>query len=236
MQVYNEMMVRPLLYPQGRVHEATDVSCLIANPNKLPNNNGKKQFRTRRVWKPVVLAASLLISLLAVNCALASVADPRVPIDRASVSTRAPFPADAFEPTRNNPNPVDLPVLAAAASPPECVTTTGEDAGGDSRNTKILDAIPIKENWGNEQIFGYVASFLVLLTFCMREMRSLRCAAIASNIAFMTYGYLAFLPPVFLLHSILLPINLVRITQIAQRTRCDSIRTATSSWSSAPRH
>lgn len=224
MQVYNEMMIRPLLYRRGRVHEASDVSCPIIRPNKLTRDNGQTQSRTRRAWKVMTLAASLLLLLLAVNHALASVADPGVTINRTAASTRAPFPAEAFEPIQNNPIPVDVPVLAAAASPSECVTTTAKDAGGapasgDSRNAKFLDAIPIQERWGNEQIAGYVASFLVLLTFCMREIWSLRCAAIASNIAFMTYGYLALLPPVFLLHSILLPINLVRIMQIVQRTR-----------------
>lgn len=224
MQEYNEMMVRPLLYRRGRVHEATDVSCPVVHPNRLPKDNRQTPSRTRRAWQPMALAASLLLLLFTANHVLASASDPGVPTHRTAVSTRAPFPAEAFEAAQNNPVPVDVPVLATATSPPECVTTTAKDAGGapasaDSRNAEFFDVIPVEENWGSEQISGYVASFLVLLTFCMKGMRSLRCAAIASNIAFMTYGYLALLPPVFLLHSILLPINLLRIVQIAQGRR-----------------
>jgi len=39
--------------------------------------------------------------------------------------------------------------------------------------------------------------------------------AIASNFAFMAYGYLAHLPPVLGLHIVLLPINLLRLAQLA---------------------
>lgn len=58
---------------------------------------------------------------------------------------------------------------------------------------------------------GYLASALVLATFCMRDMAALRCVAIASNLAFITYGALADLGPVLLLHLLLLPVNVVRL-------------------------
>ena len=57
---------------------------------------------------------------------------------------------------------------------------------------------------------GYLASALVLATFCMRDMVALRCLAIASNLAFITYGALADLGPVLVLHLLLLPVNVVR--------------------------
>jgi fatty acid desaturase len=54
---------------------------------------------------------------------------------------------------------------------------------------------------------GFLASALVLLTFAMRDMRLLRAAAIVSNVAFIAYGILLWLPPVVALHALLLPIN-----------------------------
>ena len=67
-------------------------------------------------------------------------------------------------------------------------------------------------NW--VPLIGYVASLLVFSTFYMKTMIPLRCVAMASNIAFLTYGYLAGLSPVFLLHTVLLPLNMLRLYQI----------------------
>jgi CRP/FNR family transcriptional regulator, cyclic AMP receptor protein len=58
---------------------------------------------------------------------------------------------------------------------------------------------------------GYLASVLVLATFCMRDMVALRCMAIASNLAFIAYGALADVGPVLLLHLLLLPVNVQRL-------------------------
>ena len=60
---------------------------------------------------------------------------------------------------------------------------------------------------------GYLASLLVLATFCMRDMVSLRVVAIASNIAFISYGALAEISPVLLLHVVLLPVNMLRLSE-----------------------
>jgi hypothetical protein len=60
-------------------------------------------------------------------------------------------------------------------------------------------------------IIGYAASIAVLLTFMMRSMLPLRLIAIASNVLFLSYGYLAHIPPVLLLHLALLPINCFRL-------------------------
>jgi hypothetical protein len=61
---------------------------------------------------------------------------------------------------------------------------------------------------------GYIASTLVLLTFVAKDMRLLRTTAIFSNIAFITYGAIAWLPPVLLLHLVLLPLNIARLAEI----------------------
>ncbi len=58
---------------------------------------------------------------------------------------------------------------------------------------------------------GYLASALVLATFCMRDMGRLRWMAIASNLAFIAYGALADIGPVMVLHLMLLPINVQRL-------------------------
>jgi hypothetical protein len=66
----------------------------------------------------------------------------------------------------------------------------------------------------NRDTCGYLASTLVLTTFSMKSMRGLRISAIASNIAFITYALMAGLLPILILHSILLPLNIVRLVQI----------------------
>ncbi|HVY58918.1 MAG TPA: hypothetical protein VHA77_13785 [Xanthobacteraceae bacterium] len=61
---------------------------------------------------------------------------------------------------------------------------------------------------------GFAAAGLVLATFCMRSMSTLRWVAIASNVAFIAYGYLGGLAPVLLLHLLLLPVNVYRLAQL----------------------
>ena len=65
-------------------------------------------------------------------------------------------------------------------------------------------------------ISGYVASALVLLTFLAKDMRVLRTVAIFSNLAFITYGTIEWLPPVLFLHMVLLPLNIVRLAEIVR--------------------
>lgn len=63
---------------------------------------------------------------------------------------------------------------------------------------------------------GYVASVLVASTFYMKTMLPLRRFAIASNMAFIVYGFLGQLYPVLILHLFLLPLNVIRHQQIAK--------------------
>jgi hypothetical protein len=65
---------------------------------------------------------------------------------------------------------------------------------------------------------GYSASALVLLTFTTRNMRVLRAIAILSNIAFIIYGALDWLPSVLILHALLLPLNIVRLKELLKGT------------------
>jgi CRP/FNR family transcriptional regulator, cyclic AMP receptor protein len=64
------------------------------------------------------------------------------------------------------------------------------------------------------EAIGYLASALVLATFCMRSMAVLRLVAIASNLAFMAYGYLGQLTPVLLLHGLLMLVNAYHIGRL----------------------
>lgn len=69
-------------------------------------------------------------------------------------------------------------------------------------------------------IIGYWASTMVFLTFVTRDMRLLRILALISNVAFLSYGLLAWLPPVFFLHLVLIPINAIRLGQILHAEGC----------------
>lgn len=66
---------------------------------------------------------------------------------------------------------------------------------------------------------GYLASLLVLATFCMKTMIPLRSAAVASNIAFIVYGFYDDVYPVLALHMILLPLNACRAIQMLRLVR-----------------
>jgi CRP/FNR family cyclic AMP-dependent transcriptional regulator len=61
---------------------------------------------------------------------------------------------------------------------------------------------------------GYVAAVLVFMTFYMKTMVPLRIVGICSNCAFITYGFLADLPPILILHCLLLPLNSLRLRQM----------------------
>ena len=69
------------------------------------------------------------------------------------------------------------------------------------------------------EVAGYVASGLVFCTFCMKTMIPLRIVAIASNAAFIVFGYFAAIYPVLILHAILLPLNVYRLVEIRQLVR-----------------
>ncbi len=68
-------------------------------------------------------------------------------------------------------------------------------------------------------LIGYAASASVLATFCMRTIMPLRVVAIGSNALFATYGALAHIHPVLLLHVVLLPINITRLIQAMHLSR-----------------
>jgi len=75
-------------------------------------------------------------------------------------------------------------------------------------------------NAGLTELLGYAAAGLVLATFSARSIIALRVLAIASNVMFIAYATAAHLPPILILHALLLPINLLRLWQaLAERRR-----------------
>ncbi len=61
------------------------------------------------------------------------------------------------------------------------------------------------------EILGYIAAFLVFMTFSMKTMVPLRTVGIASNVFFIAYGYLNPAYPLLVLHLALLPLNIFRL-------------------------
>jgi len=61
---------------------------------------------------------------------------------------------------------------------------------------------------------GYVASGLVLAAFAMKDIVRLRVVAICSNIVFLAYGLSLGLAPVWILHAVLLPMNMLRLAEV----------------------
>jgi hypothetical protein len=80
------------------------------------------------------------------------------------------------------------------------------------------------------EVIGYVASALVLSTFYMKTMIPLRYCAIASNVAFIAYGFFGAIYPVLVLHLLLLPLNVKRLLEIRQLIR-DIQRASTAGFS-----
>ncbi len=68
-------------------------------------------------------------------------------------------------------------------------------------------------------LLGWLASGLVLATFSLKRMVPLRVVAIASNVAFLSYGLADHLIPIAALHGILLPINALRLFQLQRLIR-----------------
>lgn len=66
---------------------------------------------------------------------------------------------------------------------------------------------------------GYLASVLVVASSSMKTMTPLRVLSIASNFAFISYSLAEGLLPILILHSILLPINSIRLFQMQRLLR-----------------
>lgn len=89
----------------------------------------------------------------------------------------------------------------------------------------------------SNDVLGWTAALLTLLTFVCRDMRRLRLLALAANAAFIAYGALAQLLPVLALHLALVPVNLWRLNQTLRPAsrRDDAASAVTQAEASGPR-
>jgi len=72
--------------------------------------------------------------------------------------------------------------------------------------------LPVNVSW--VELSGYIASLLVFVAFYMKTMIPLRVVAILSNVAFIIYAVGGRLYPVLILHTLLLPLNCIRLHQM----------------------
>ncbi|HEY5635035.1 MAG TPA: cyclic nucleotide-binding domain-containing protein [Burkholderiaceae bacterium] len=68
-------------------------------------------------------------------------------------------------------------------------------------------------------VVGLIGSAFSLASFAMKGMLPLRLAALAANVAFITYGLIESATIVYVLHAILLPINAKRAFEIRKLIR-----------------
>jgi len=63
---------------------------------------------------------------------------------------------------------------------------------------------------------GFVAAAMTLMTFAQRTMLPMRVTALLANVFFILYGWLGLFYPVLILHIILLPVNMIRLREVAR--------------------
>jgi hypothetical protein len=73
---------------------------------------------------------------------------------------------------------------------------------------------------------GFAAALSVLASFCMSTILALRALALLSNVLFILYGLCAHVYPVLMLHVILLPINLIKLSRIKPNLARKSLNSA----------
>ena len=74
------------------------------------------------------------------------------------------------------------------------------------------------------QALGFIAAFLMFSTFYMKNMIPLRIIGMASNATFIVYAVNAEIWPLFVLHTVLLPMNFLRLLQM--RKLIEQVRSA----------
>jgi hypothetical protein len=68
-------------------------------------------------------------------------------------------------------------------------------------------------------LYGFVAAAMTLATFAQRTMLPMRVTALFANVFFILYGWLGPFYPVLILHMVLLPVNTIRLREVARGRR-----------------
>ena len=68
-------------------------------------------------------------------------------------------------------------------------------------------------------LIGWVAAAMTLMAFTARDVRLLRLASLGASVAFITYATATATWPVLALHTVLLPINLLRLFELRRAAR-----------------
>lgn len=69
----------------------------------------------------------------------------------------------------------------------------------------------------SSDMVGWMAAGLMLAGFSCKDERWLRMLALAANVSFIAYGIVAGLTPVVALHLILVPVNVVRLSEAVRK-------------------
>jgi hypothetical protein len=65
-------------------------------------------------------------------------------------------------------------------------------------------------------LLGYLGGLLIFSTFYLKTMLRLRMVAIASNVLYISYGALGHMWPILILHLLLLPLNIWRLSEFSR--------------------
>ncbi len=85
-----------------------------------------------------------------------------------------------------------------------------------------------------EDLLGWVASLLTLITFAQTGMIALRVTAIMASVFFIAYGAMGHFLPVLTLHVILLPLNAARLAVHVARSAAARAMAAVRQEETAP--
>lgn len=73
--------------------------------------------------------------------------------------------------------------------------------------------LPIWMQLHGSDVIGLLAGLLTIVTFAQRQPIPMRSTAICANACFLTYAYLDHIMPILVLHGILLPVNILRLSE-----------------------
>ena len=73
--------------------------------------------------------------------------------------------------------------------------------------------LPVWLQLHGPDVIGLLAGLLTIITFVRRQPIPMRCTAISANVCFLTYAHLDHIMPILVLHGILLPVNILRLSE-----------------------